>query len=154
MKRMGAFNVAPLVGLSRTLTVVFLVLVSPSRGFRVHVAHGMDWPDCGDGGPYVARVLPNGRIRMIDWEVRRGELEERLSSFFRFKVERLLFVEADPSVSFQEVLNVIEIASRQVDHVAVLTPSTKGCPKIDLDPAVDMSFGPRPELKTVPLWPW
>jgi biopolymer transport protein ExbD len=78
---------------------------------------------CGDVRDVVLAVLPAGVLRLNGENQKRGELGHRLQDIFRTRAYRYVFVTGDPNVSFGEVAEVIDIASTQVDFVAILTPS-------------------------------
>lgn len=70
----------------------------------------------------ILEVLPGGNLRLNSENQKRDELAHRLEDIFRTRYYRYLFVEGDPNVPFGEVAEVIDIASKQVDFVAILTP--------------------------------
>ncbi len=78
---------------------------------------------CGDVRDVVLAVLPAGVLRLNGENQKRDDLGHRLQDIFRTRAYRYVFVTGDPNVSFGEVAEVIDIASSQVDFVAILTPS-------------------------------
>ena len=71
-------------------------------------------------------MLPGRILRLNSENQKREELEYRLEEIFRTRAYRYVFVMVDPNVSFGDVAEVIEMASKQVDYVALLTPSVLG----------------------------
>jgi hypothetical protein len=92
----------------------------PPTGLAVRIA-GLG--RCGDVRDIVLEVLPGGALRMNSENQRRDELGQRLEDMFRTRYYRYVFIKGDPNVSFGEVAEVIDIASKEVDFVAILTPS-------------------------------
>jgi biopolymer transport protein ExbD len=111
---------APLAALLFGLTAFIASCSHPSTGLAVRLA-GLG--RCGDVRDVVLEVLPGGVLRLNSENQKRDELGHRLHDIFRTRAYRYVFVTGDPNVSFGEVAEVIEIASTQVDFVAILTPS-------------------------------
>jgi biopolymer transport protein ExbD len=78
---------------------------------------------CTDVRDVILDVLPGGGLRVNSENQTRDELGRRLEGIFRTRFYRYVFVTGDPNVPFGEVAEVIDIASKQVDYVAILTPS-------------------------------
>ena len=77
----------------------------------------------------VANVLHNGSVRLNrEDDIQVNALANRLHEIFADTAERVLFLKADPKVPFQSVAEVIDIAQRQVDYVAILTPAVENEP--------------------------
>ena len=81
---------------------------------------------CNDVRTIVLEVLPGRILRLNSENQKREELEHRLEEIFRTRAYRYVFVIGDPNVSFEDVAEVIDMASKQVDYVALLTPSVLG----------------------------
>ncbi len=95
----------------------------PSKGLAVQIADNAD--GCGgDGRIIIAHVREHGLIDMNreTWAV--DDLDRRLQQLYEFTAERVLYVTADRAVDFQNVADVIDIAKRHVEVVALITPST------------------------------
>ena len=111
---------------------------------------------CGDERLIVANVARKDHTSLNGGDsLNRGELESRLQELFATSAERLLFLEADGDVPFGDVAEVIDIAARHVDYVAVLTRS------LEKEPGDCLMIAPKPttdhvkpilEMKEIPLW--
>lgn len=114
---------------------------------------------CSDLRDIVLEVLPGGGLKLNGENQRREDLGPRLEDIFRSRYYRYVFVRGGPNVSFGEVAEVIEIAARQVDYVAIVTPSVtrqatyqgNGClPELDpgggtcLDPNLPSDYHGHP----------
>lgn len=78
-----------------------------------------------------AHVLHDGSVR-LNWQdiVKSAGLERRLAEILKTRVERIVFIGADPDVPFGTFLRVVSIAKRQAEFVAIMTPAIareKGC---------------------------
>lgn len=111
---------APFAALLFGLTTFMASCSHPPTGLAVRIA-GLG--RCGDVRDVVLAVLPDGVLRLNGENQKRNELGHRLQDIFRTRAYRYVFVTGDPNVSFGEVAEVIDIASTQVDFVAILTPS-------------------------------
>jgi hypothetical protein len=78
---------------------------------------------CGDVRDIILEVLPGGGLRLNNQNQKREELGRRLEDIFTTRALRYVFVTSDPNVPFGEVVEVIDIAAKRVDYVAIVTPS-------------------------------
>ncbi len=112
--------VAALAALVFGLTTYAVGCSHKSTGLAVRIART---GRCGDIRDIFLEVLPGGGLRLNSQDQKRDELAHRLEDIFRSRAYWYLFVEGDPNVSFGEVAEVIDIASKQVDFVSLATPS-------------------------------
>jgi len=105
------------------MPIVIVVHHDKPHGLPVQIAY--EDKNCGDGRTIIARVLANGNVSFNGGvqEIQRSQLADRLKEIFRTMVERVLFIEADSSLPFRSVAEVIDISRRQVDLVAIRTPA-------------------------------
>lgn len=102
--------------------MIVIAIHDKPGGLPVRIAY--EATSCGDGPMTVAQVLENGNVRIVDHgvqEVKRSELADRLQQVFKTRVERVLFIEANSSLPFNTVAEVIDISEKQVGLVAILT---------------------------------
>jgi biopolymer transport protein ExbD len=71
----------------------------------------------------IVRVLRPGLVRLNSEELTLEELDRRLETTFRSRVQRVVFVSGDGALSFRDVVAVIDIASKHADYTALVTPS-------------------------------
>lgn len=94
----------------------------------------------------VVQVLSNGRIKINSEDVERQNLGTRLEQIFRIRVYRVVFVAGDPGLPFSEIIQVIDVAAKPLDYVALLAPSVlnqvHGGSGICFDPNVPRSYRP------------
>jgi len=107
---------------SAFLLLLALVAAAPfsSRGFLVYVAKVPE--QCGDYTLFVLEVFQDRSMKLRNEAVNRGDLDRRLREAFKTRAEKVLFIKGDPSLALQDIVEIIDIASRQVDHIALITP--------------------------------
>jgi len=90
-----------------------------SHGFRLRVA---DLAPCGtdDRRIVVLQALHGDRLRINMEETNIRELSGKLETIFRTRAERVVFVTAEADIPFSRVAGVIDVASTQVDRIALL----------------------------------
>jgi biopolymer transport protein ExbD len=116
-----AYAAAPLTSLMLMLALVTAVVSGPS-GFPVVVpktaTRCMD-----DIQQIVVTVRPNHTVQLnnepwIDLSV----LGNRLQKVFLTRADRTLFVRADPGISFQEFVDMLDSSRTQIDRFGLVTP--------------------------------
>jgi biopolymer transport protein ExbD len=103
-----------------SLIVLSVGCSHPSTALMVRIA---DVGGCTDQRDIILEVLPHGGLKLNSENQKREELGPRLDDIFKNRVLRYAFIKGDPTVSFGEFAEVIDIAARHVDYVAVVTPS-------------------------------
>ena len=119
--RLQTFSPAPFVSLFLALIPIALFCMESSQGLLLWTVTRD--PRCIDDGPrtVVVDVLGRDVLKLNFASVKRRALGGRLEDRFKNLAERVLYVQAQGSVDFSDVAAVIDIASRHVDHVALLT---------------------------------
>jgi biopolymer transport protein ExbD len=131
-------NSAPLAALFLALTPCVLVERDPSAALPVLIAKTMDCPN-DDRRVVVIRVLRGGKIKLNMEDSDRVSLGKRLEEVFAMRAEKVVFISADPQLSFQEVAEVIDIATKCVDNAALISPALKA----DLSHCLTITPWPR-----------
>lgn len=121
---MQTLNSAPLAGLFLALTPFVFVHPGPSTGLPVLTAKQVE---CGqdDSRTIVIQVLPGGKIKINMEDSDRVRLGARLHEIFETRAEQIVFVSADLQLSFQDVAQIIDIATKHVANVALVSPTQK-----------------------------
>lgn len=150
-------------GITAVLASVFLILGACAYSMRI--PHGyltkiaIKRMDCGDGPRTImVHVGKSGQTSLNSEAVKAGQLESRLHEIFALRSERVLFLSADSDAVFADVASALDLAQRQVDYVALLTPKVQqapgSCSTIAMPPFLDFHVPPKPlaDLKEVPFW--
>lgn len=115
---------APLTGLFLILTVVAVLSSATPQGLTVEMVY---WGDCDldkvVDRSIVLHVKADGSVALNLTTVPISDLGGRLNKIYRTRGEKVIFVKADENVPFQSVAEVISVARKHVDYVALITPS-------------------------------
>ena len=78
-----------------------------------------------DSRTIIADVIDDSHVKLGLQIVNLSDLDARLHEIYDFRALRVLFITANPELSFQKVAEVLDIAKRQIEAVAILTPSVE-----------------------------
>lgn len=122
-RNMAVINPAPVAAVVLVL-ITLSAAFSDNRGILGNVAVA---EPCGFEFPrlVVMHLEPGDDIHLNAERVSSANLGRRLEEVMRRRAEKLLFVVADGSMSFGEVLKLVDTASQYVDHLALITPQVE-----------------------------
>ena len=118
--------------LMASFAALFLILAIPvmnpgrSAGFPVVIAKRPVYDMC-DQRNTVVDVADEHSVRVHGplAPLRTYELEPWLHEIFRTRAEAVVFIKGSGDLPFRRIAEIIDVASRQVDHVAILTPAVE-----------------------------
>ena len=121
-------NVTPLIDVLLVLLIIFMVIVpATAKGLNVLApqAPKNDRPNLTDA--IVVQVQANGSgepsYSINQTAVSKAEIESRLAAIFSTRQEKVMFVQADDSVEFSKVAEVIDMGHEAaVDNIGVIAP--------------------------------
>jgi len=128
VRSMQNLNVAPVAGLFAVLVVIGVMGSQDPMGHAVQIAVPGAPDACGDGRTIVAHVLDDSHVKLNAETVDLPKLAARLRGIYKARAERVLFLKAAPELPFQKVAEVIDIAKKQIEVVAIVTPSVEEQP--------------------------
>jgi biopolymer transport protein ExbD len=116
------------------LTLALLVVVSgtrrrPSVGFMIDVATALK--DCGDGRLFLASAVGDRRVTLnpepsIDIRDLPAQLRKKVEN----RTEVVVFVKADPGVSFGEFVQLVDAVHSEADIISLVTPQIDALARI------------------------
>jgi len=101
-------NVTPLVDVMLVLLIIFMVTAPIiQQGVAVELPRTRAGPLVGAEEPLVVGVAKNGGVYLNDNPIGLGDLRAKLVAIARIQPDRQVFLRADRSVSYGEVVQVI-----------------------------------------------
>jgi biopolymer transport protein ExbD len=123
-------NVTPLIDVLLVLLIIFMVIapITP-KGLNALVplpAQPNQPQSLADQRTVVIQVNKGGGIMINSEPIEESRLEMRLEDIFKTRNERVVFVDGDPDLLYQNVARVIDIAhGAGIDKVGLMTERIK-----------------------------
>ena len=128
---MSEINVTPMIDILLVLLIIFMVIVPVTpKGLDALVPQPLKNPQQQqqqNDRTIVVQVLyrpgqaPAYKINEDD--VQHSDLQQRLTTIYANRAERVMFVRGDDDVNFAYIADVIDIGkAANVDHIGLMTP--------------------------------
>ena len=102
-------NVVPLIDILLVLLVIFMI-IPHQRGLQAELPQQTDRPFPYDPPEtIIIQIASDGSIRINQSEVRFERLGDRLQELFARRSDRVAFLQADRSLEFQAVAQVMDL---------------------------------------------
>jgi hypothetical protein len=76
---------------------------------------------CSDVRDIILRVLPHGGLTLNSEVQTREGLARRLDDIYRIRWSKHVYITSAPNVPFREVVEIIQLVAKHVDHVVIVT---------------------------------
>lgn len=102
-------NVVPLVDILLVLLVIFMIIPHKQEGLPAVLPQ----QSTVDPGPLpetiIVRIAADGSLRINQQEIQRGELQHRLEQTFAARAHHVAFLQADGSLEFDAVAQILDL---------------------------------------------
>ena len=129
-KRLGTFgsmDVTPLVDLTFLLLIVFMI-TAPTLEYAVDVSPPqLDGPQIEAEAPHVITIDENGFIYLGDRKLTMPQLEQQLAALIGNSKNLQIFIRADESRRYGEVIGVMRrVQKLGIEEVSLVTAPEEG----------------------------
>jgi biopolymer transport protein ExbD len=123
-------NITPFIDVLLVLLVIFMITVSTSRRvLDIQVPVQNKGPTKPDPNQIILEIKADGSMAINTQPVDTAALGQRLYEIYSVRPDKLLFLKADDSRPYQDVIRAIDVARGAGVQVFGLAPSTAAAAK-------------------------
>ncbi len=125
---MSQINVTPLVDVMLVLLIIFMVTAPMmQQGVQVNLPKAQAKALSAQEETVVVSIDKSGRVFINSAEISPGELKTRLSSMFENRTKKEVFLKADRTVPYGEVVKTMaEIKGAGIERLGMVTEPSQG----------------------------
>ncbi len=125
---MSQINVTPLVDVMLVLLIIFMVTAPMmQQGVQVNLPKAQAKALSAQEETVVVSIDKSGRVFINSAEISPGELKSRLSSMFENRTKKEVFLKADRTVPYGEVVKTMaEIKGAGIERLGMVTEPSQG----------------------------
>ena len=122
-------NVTPMIDVLLVLLIIFMLIVPSSRkaiDVQLPDPTPSTAPANANVDQIVLEVLPKGQFSINKQPVTRDRLGARLKEIYDPRPDKIIFVKGDPTVTYQDVINAMDVARGAGVKVIGVPPKETG----------------------------
>jgi biopolymer transport protein TolR len=102
-------NVVPLIDILLVLLVIFMIILHHQKGLQAALPQPSGPADPKTPDETIVQVAGDGSVRVNQSAVKLDQLGARLQEIFALRSDRVAFLQADRSLEFQAVAQVLDL---------------------------------------------
>jgi biopolymer transport protein TolR len=122
-------NVTPMIDVLLVLLIIFMLIVPSSRkaiDVQLPDPTPSTAPANANVDQIVLEVLPKGQFSINKQPVTKDRLGARLKEIYDPRPDKIIFVKGDPTVTYQDVINAMDVARGAGVKVIGVPPKETG----------------------------
>jgi len=102
-------NVVPLIDILLVLLVIFMIVAHHQKGLQAAIPQEQSGPEVTPPETIIVQIASDGSVHINQSAVQLDELGGRLQQIFALRSDRVAFLQADRSLEFQAVAQVLDL---------------------------------------------
>jgi len=102
-------NVVPLIDILLVLLVIFMIVAHHQKGLQAALPQEQSGPEATPPETIIVQIASDGSVHINQSAVQLDQLGARLQQVFALRSDRVAFLQADRSLEFQAVAQVLDL---------------------------------------------